>query len=279
MREFPVEDTPNVRDPADFLDHVWSVYDGKDLGAATSLVQAFREVANNRSALISKLHAQLRGVAGSKFAQYKQSSILLEGARSKRPYLRANIWPLISPDSANYADFCKAYSYYFPHSHNFSFLTTSYFGPGYRTEVWGLNADPCGLEVGCKIGLEYQGAFKLTNSNVMLYEANKDVHVQYPPPSLSISLNLMLYREADKYTTQYFVDTASSRVVGTSSQSPGYRRLTLIRMAELIGNEETLSLLDEIAAKTVYTDLQRAASTAASRMRCMDYQSAGGPRT
>jgi len=267
MKLFAATDSDRTKDPAEFLDHVWTVYDGEDLDVAASLVDDFRCVANNREALLSKLHSQLRGLATSKFSQYKQTSILLEGTRSKLPYLRANIWPAISAESPSYADFCKAYSYYFPHSHNFSFLTTGYFGPGYQTDIWGLVSEPCGLKVGDDIALNYEGRHELSNSTVMLYEANKDVHVQYPPPRLSLSLNLMLYREIDKYTTQYFVDTGSGRVVGTSSQSPGYRRLTLIRLAELIGTEETTELLDAIAKRTVYPDLREAAATATSNRR------------
>lgn len=266
MRPFSVEHVSGLLEPLEFLEHVWSRYDGSDIDSVLDLADDFRRVANNRAALLNKLHSEFRSLATGKFSQYKQTSILLEGKRSKRPYLRANIWPTVDPDAPNYADLCKAYSYYFPHTHNFSFLTTGYFGPGYETEIWKIDQDISNLQLADVVPMEFQGRYELTNDVVMLYEANRDVHTQYPPAALSISLNLMLYREADKYTTQYFLETNSGRVVGTSSQSPAYRRLTLIRLAEVIGTAETAELLRDVARNT-RDDAVRDAATAALKRR------------
>lgn len=267
MEIYPVSAATHHRDPDDFLREVWEIYDPNDVLSVEPMIAEFRAVANNREALLAKLEGELRTLATDKYSQYKQTSILLAGERSKRPYLRVNIWPTVSPDLPNYSELCKAYSYYFPHTHNFSFITTGYFGKGYETEIWKLLSLQDAATVGDEIDMEYQGRHALTNDVVMMYQASKDIHSQYPPSELSLSLNLMLYSPRDIYTTQLFVDVASKRIVGTSSQSPSYRRLTAVRIAEIIGDQRTDEILMHIVRRTRHEDLKHAAEGALIRRK------------
>ncbi len=55
-------------------------------------------------------------------------------------YLRANLWPS-ERDAAYTASGPAAFSYGVPHDHNFSFLTTGYFGPGYVSDYYDYDAE------------------------------------------------------------------------------------------------------------------------------------------
>ncbi|MGN2254285.1 hypothetical protein ACFWZ4_12965 [Frateuria sp. GZRe12] len=267
MKIYPVSNELGTSDPEEFLEQVSAAYDGVDPESVLPFVADFRKVANNQKAFLARLHSEIDGSVVQRFAQYSQSSWLLAGVRGQRPFLRVNMWPPIDPASAEARDLCKAYSYYLPHNHNFSFLTTNYLGEGYTTEVWEITDDTKSIQVGQEIKLAFAGKFQLSHSSIMLYEAEKDVHVQFPPSSLSLSLNLMLYSERDKFRPQHFFEPNSRRVVGESKQSPGARRLGLINMAAWLGTEETADMLDFLSRTTDDPLLRKASHGAAEGIR------------
>ncbi len=240
-----------VLDPNEFLERVWSEYNEDDRETVLPLIEDFRKVANNTGVFLDKIHNEIKSYATKNLSQYAQASILFAGTRGKRPYLRANIWPPVDPTSPAANDICQAYSYNLPHNHNFSFLTTGYLGSeGYQTEVWTLKTDCQNLKVGDVVETEFEGEYRLDTSKVMFYEAHKDIHIQRPPKAYSLSLNLMLKADADKYTDQHFFEPKSGKVVGVYSQTLARRRMLLLYVASLIGSEETYDILLDIALKS-----------------------------
>ena len=120
-------------------------------------------------------------------------------------YLRANMWP--SPrDAAFTASGPAAFSYGIPHDHNFSFLTAGYFGPGYVSDYFDYDPETVDGRLGEPLNLTFVERSQLSQGRMMLYRAHRDIHSQLPPPSLSVSLNIMDEGEHVPWRDQYIVD-------------------------------------------------------------------------
>lgn len=120
-------------------------------------------------------------------------------------YLRANMWPS-QRDAAYTASGPAAFSYGVPHDHNFSFLTAGYFGPGYVSDYYDYNPETVDGRLGEPLNLKFVERSSLTQGKMMLYRAHRDIHSQLPPPSLSVSLNIMDEGEHVPWRDQYIVD-------------------------------------------------------------------------
>lgn len=77
-------------------------------------------------------------------------------------------------------------------------MTVGYYGPGYETELYQYNPKEVNGYVGETVELEHLGRTKLPNGRVMVYREKVDVHTQFPPAQLSVSLNLMVTRKRRK---------------------------------------------------------------------------------
>ncbi|CAH9064407.1 hypothetical protein PSECIP111951_03344 [Pseudoalteromonas holothuriae] len=101
------------------------------------------------------------------------------------------------------------------HDHNFAFLTTNYYGPGYTSRFYHYDyADK--LEAGCDANLAFNGAHPLRRGEVIYYEPSKDAHLQVAPKAFSISLNLMFETNGNK---QFVFNAANGRIVQTVTSS------------------------------------------------------------
>jgi hypothetical protein len=76
------------------------------------------------------------------------------------------------------------------HDHNFAFLTTNYYGPGYISKFYQYKYVE-GLAEGDKVPLSHLTDHQLTPGQVVFYEPSKDVHLQIAPTAFSVTLNLM----------------------------------------------------------------------------------------
>jgi len=154
------------------------------------------------------------------FNRYTAQVFLLH--RSPRGfYLRANMWPS-ERDAAFAASGPAAFSYGFPHDHNFHFLTAGYFGPGYVSDYYDYDAEAVDGRLGEPLDLTFVERSSLSQGKMMLYRAHRDIHSQLPPPSLSVSLNIMDEGEQVPWRDQYIVDlnhgTIAKRPTLTSSE-------------------------------------------------------------
>ncbi|QBH05532.1 hypothetical protein [Xanthomonas oryzae] len=117
-----------------------------------------------------------------------QQSILLAGR--EHFFVRAMLWPAIPATDINAANLYK-YAYCVPHDHNFSFMTIGYFGPGYRTKFYRSERGFREVKKAEQIELEEADDVVLGRGDCAIVQAYDDVHIQYPPRSFSISLNLV----------------------------------------------------------------------------------------
>ena len=112
---------------------------GFDPQCADSVAQNalwLRKLNNNRTflgdLLLDRLKDQFRSTSAD--SDYGPQAIVLSPLRDD-VFLRANIWPS-EQDHCYQASGAKSFVYGVPHDHNFSFLTSGYLGPGYRSDYY-----------------------------------------------------------------------------------------------------------------------------------------------
>ena len=206
-----------------------------------------------------------RAASGIVESGYGPQAIVLSPIRSGC-FLRANIWPA-EADPCFAASGARSFVYGLPHDHNFSFLTSGYFGPGYRSDYYEYDYEAVAGYAGENAALRFVERSALEEGRLMLYRAHRDVHSQLPPESLSISLNVMAIDPAYAWYDQYGFDLDGGTV--TSVLSPTSTECFL-RIAVGMGGEEALDLADRVG-RSHPSDRLRLASFEARAGRESDY--------
>ncbi|MBD1583596.1 hypothetical protein [Pseudoalteromonas sp. S16_S37] len=116
------------------------------------------------------------------------------------------------------------------HDHNFAFLTTNYFGPGYISRLYQYDYSD-ELEEGCDGCLQSLGSHQLSSGEVIYYEPSKDVHLQVPPRAFSISLNLMFETNGNK---QFIFDTDTGRILQTVTSSDAIAKQFIRELVDVV---------------------------------------------
>ncbi|QZD93252.1 transposase [Qipengyuania xiapuensis] len=189
-------------------------FEPEDEASLANGAVALKRLANNRSFLGDLLIEQLkRGHRNSGIeSAYGPQSIVLSRMRG-RCFLRANIWPS-EEESCFRASGSDAFVYGVPHDHNFSFLTAGYFGPGYGSDYYEYDYEDVAGYRGEVCDLRFVERTNLEEGKLMLYRANRDVHSQLPPETMSVSLNIMHIDPAQAWSDQYGFDLDSNAVTG-----------------------------------------------------------------
>lgn len=156
------------------------------------------------AALKSSLHDQ---VAANRYS----AQVFLLHRSGRRFFLRANMWPAAC-DHAYQSSGPASFAYELPHDHNFNFLTTGYFGPGYISDYYEYDAESVEGFGGEPVALNFIERSVLEQGKVQLYRAHRDIHRQLPPASLSVSLNIMEEGEAVPWRDQFIVDLEKSSI-------------------------------------------------------------------
>jgi hypothetical protein len=195
-----------------------------------------------------------------------------------RYVLRANFWPARA-DPVVRASGPAAFFYDLPHDHNFPFLTYGYLGPGYWSDYFEYDVAALAGVPGEDAHLRFVEHARLEPGKLMLYRMRRDVHVQLPPDSFSVSLNILGADPAQPWLDQYRFDIGRGVIAeGLTSTSAE----ALLAVAVHLGNGEDLAAefarrhpcdrmrvtaLDALAsAKSSQADaLLEAAASAASR--------------
>lgn len=122
-----------------------------------------------------------------------------------RYVLRANFWPARA-DPVTRASGPAAFFYDLPHDHSFPFLTVGYLGPGYWSDYYEYDVAPLAGLPGEEAGLRFVERARLDPGKLMLYRMRRDIHVQLPPDSMSVSLNILGADPAQPWLDQYRFD-------------------------------------------------------------------------
>jgi len=216
-----------------------------DIDSLAACAEPLRALANNRTFVLDAYHKELKEFwAGSRVNAHLAQSIQI--GRSKQFYVRVNIWLPIAKGVRTEAFQKRLYSYDLPHDHNFSFLTVGYFGGGYTTDIYEYDHGQCIGFVDEVANCSFLGRYQLHPGRVMLYRQGKDIHVQYSPEEVSVSVNLM-GRDLDLgWDQQYILDVKNDRLIGGAGDLVS-NRLYVIEAAGYFGDEETIGLLHDLA--------------------------------
>ncbi len=201
-----------------------------------------RKLNNNRTflgdMLIDRLKLQHRNPAIE--SGYGPQAIVL-GPMHDDVFLRANIWPS-ERDQCFRASGGQTFVYGVPHDHNFSFLTSGYLGPGYRSDYYEYDYEAVAGYEGEKPRLRFIERGGLQQDEIALYRAHVDIHSQIPPESLSVSLNIMHVDPAQAWFDQYGFDFEAGSI--TRVLSPNSTEVFL-RVAVATGHREALDLAEQ----------------------------------
>lgn len=247
----------------DFIHYVEDQVDLNDPEGLVSASDQFRALANNADLVADHFNSEIkRYFEHGTMAAYGPQSIVLGGGRGF--FLRANVWVPLKFSGAFRAQEERLYSYGNTHDHNFTFMTIGYFGPGYTTDLY--TYDPALVQgyVGEQVNLEFVERTHLSRGSVMLYREKVDVHTQYPPESLSISLNVMIASPRALELDQYFFDAKSKRIIGMPDFATIHKRASVIAMAGSIANAETIEIIVDLLDRAPCRRVREAAVGALS---------------
>lgn len=204
-----------------------------DEASITRCATLLAGLARNRDFLADHLIAALKsGTSDPQPANRYSAQVILLHRSPRGWYLRANIWPAAT-DPAYAASGAAAFSYGVAHDHNFNFLTIGYFGPGYVSDDWEVDPEAIDGRHGEPLNLTFTGRSTLSEGQMLLYRAHRDLHCQQPPASLSVSLNIMDEGEHVPWRDQYIVDLG--RDAGErADQPPTIARRPTLTSGELL---------------------------------------------
>ena len=201
-------------------------------------------LANNADLVCTRFTRELANWEKGGFSLYSPQSCVLD---QFGPFVvRLNFWPLLPDDPRRRNILARVLSYHDCHDHNFSFLTTNYYGPGYETVVHEYDAANVDGVPGEQVRLAPQGRHCLDKGRVLLFRAGKELHTQLPPEQPSASINLMLNESKGSLKDQYYFDVDRQQISGyVESQSS--KRNSLFGFCALLGDGRTDALLQRIA--------------------------------
>ena len=181
----------------------------------------------NRSLLTPALTAALmQDTDNAAQHRYTGQTIELGGDAAGGFMLRANIWPA-ADDPLMQRPGAEAFQYGFAHDHNFDFLTIGYHGPGYRSEFFAYDYDAIVGLPDEKVALTPMGSITLSEGTMLHYRAQQDVHRQWPPDALSVSLNIVHVHPRQSWFDQYGFDVGAGRISRIVSHSSLEALLTI----------------------------------------------------
>ncbi|AMO54875.1 hypothetical protein GZ77_25195 [Endozoicomonas montiporae] len=208
------------------------------------LASAFmlRRLANNQTFLLDFLNARLKNVEQYNVkTDFTPPSFYLFSCNAFS--VRAVLWlPCDEPDSED----AISLGYGVTHNHHFDFLTCGCYGPGYRTIVHLCDKSRMAGLVGESVEAAFQEDTLLTPGKLMFYRHTEDIHVQYPPESLSVSINLIFPSHPDALEQCAF---DPETWVITHHLDPMATTTRLFQIAKLLHNNQTVERLLAIAER------------------------------
>jgi hypothetical protein len=254
--------TTRVVGIAEYMEHVRANVELRDEESLADSALMLRALANDRSLLATELNRRMISLLEAAPEAGLGHSILL--GRSREFYVRANIWPTTA-DMTSGRTHQDQFAYNLAHDHNFSFLTVTYLGPGYETDLYEYDYAKVEGFVGEPVDLRFVEKVRFGGGTVMLYRASRDVHVQYPPEEMTITLNLMTALPESSVVDQFFFDMRTRTISGHPGELVASRRATLVRLAGYAGDGNTQEVLRDLAARHPCRRTRLAAYDALSR--------------
>lgn len=236
---------------ADFIEVIRTQFDVTDQAAVAESAVFLARLGNNRTIFSSIIDGELRrgawtGGLQEGYNTYTDATFLLGGSGTGDFYVRANVWKSVSKIDIHDNPEVKFYSYLEAHDHNFDFVTVGYHGPGYRTKIYEYDNDRVAGRAGEKVDIRFLEETTLPVGKVMMYRKSEDIHIQIPPPAMSISLNLMIPPPNMNRKEQYYFDIGSSMLAGFVPGRSSYQ-VSAIELAGALSDDNYLDPLFSIA--------------------------------
>ena len=246
-----------VRAPApitfeEYIEYVRREVDPDDSDSVQASAEKLQGLSQNKQLLLDMMHRELTAAVAkedSKF--YTAHSFVLGSANGMT--VRGNIWPKVDSFqnvSHRRAHINKVYAYEYPHDHNFNFLTVGWFGPGYITDVYEYDYEDVGGCDGEKVSLKFLERTHLSDGKVMFFREGRDVHIQYPPPEVSVSLNLLVRTSRTSAREQFIFDIAEQKIRSMATGSDVARTVLAIEFATMLGNQATVEVLNRLVGSS-----------------------------
>ena len=123
------------------------------------------------------------------------------------------------------------------HSHNFSLLTTNYFGPGYETDVfdWDVDAHPEEYGAGRARAITAAGTLSAGSGHRDVLPHSRTRTFSREPTAYAASINLLVHPPEEDLRDQHYFDVQRQRVVMPGGLGND-RRIQLIQMAWALGD-------------------------------------------
>lgn len=216
-----------------------------DPNSIAALAPLLGALANDRELIVRLLNWRLSGRVDGGLTGLAQSIALGTGEHVR---LRANIWPSSADLTAGRVQQGEP-AYDVAHDHNYHFLTAAYFGAGYITEIYEYDHDAIEGYVGEAVELRFLERTKFVPGRAMLYRGSRDVHVQFPPEDISITLSLMFDPPELKARDQYLFDLQRRTINGFGGDTDTARRVDAVAIAGYAGNADSCQLLGDLARR------------------------------
>lgn len=246
----------------EYVDYVGGKLDLRDEAAIAASAPLLQALANDRDLIVRRLNELIRQQFRTGQVPSVQA-IFLGG--NETFYVRANIWPSTADIVAGRV-FQGQFSYDLAHDHNFSFLTVTYSGPGYETDIYEYDYDALTGYPGEPVDIRPLERVRFSKGTAMLYRASRDVHVQHPPKEMSITLNLMVSLPEHRAREQYFFDLEQGRIGNYPPENDNSKRAAFFRIAAELGDGNTAQLFSELMSRHPAARARLAAADALDRM-------------
>lgn len=256
-----IEQFDNLRDSTNLAEFVANYREcGVDFNDQNSIVETshhLKKLNNNKSFLLDKITEEI--CSDNEFQQgnnYGSHVFMLHSCEDY--FLRANVWRPITEIEKS----LEKFEYDVCHDHNFDILTCGYFGPGYTSRCYEYESAAVDGLLGEKVELLKPDTFYLIENSMALYRAHQDVHMQLPPASLSISLNMIPRTDKFQQAQYQFNETSSTieRYLNCSAME------TIVRLAGSVGDEKYIDPLLSLSRKSTANHLKAYAMVSCYRL-------------
>lgn len=215
-------------------------FDPTDPDCVLAAADWLRQLTANRTFLGDILLDQLAGRNRTGlFARHGPQAIELSPPRGNL-FLRANIWPAEHNECFT-INGPRNPAYGIARDQNCSFLTSGYFGPGYRSDHYEYDYNSVSGYRGEAVDLIFTGRTELGEGAMQMYRAHRDVNLQMPPESLSISLNVVHLDPSQSWFDQYEFDLQRRRISRISSTNANE---AFLRVAVATGGDNALDFAE-----------------------------------
>jgi len=223
-----------------------SDFDVRDEDSFAAIGPLLARLGRNKAFLADLAIDELKDrCAGQSTGNAYNAQVFLLRPSNGRYVLRANFWPARG-DAVVRASGTAPFFYDLPHDHNFPFLTVGYLGPGYWSDYYDYDVGPLAGVPGEAAGLRFVERSRLDLGKLMLYRARRDVHVQLPPDSFSVSLNILGYDPGQGWRDQFRFDVGTNTIAAGLTTSPSE---ALVALAVPFGGDNGRDLAEHLARR------------------------------